>query len=165
MFLQKLVNGILFIYFLFMTIATPLFHGQSCLPTNFFPKFLVDIKSHYVEEHSDYLVGEQPDFFVGLIWVNLLVQWPLCIANLYAIITNKSWFKKTCLIYGVFTASGLVAILSELIRSPKAPLDLVYLYARLMGFALFAILNGLVPLYSDSSVNVTRPPVARKKRA
>ncbi|OVA11113.1 Transmembrane protein 6/97 [Macleaya cordata] len=163
MFLQKFVNALLFIYFLFITIVAPLFDGQTILPITLFPKFLVDLKSHYAHENGDYLVAEKPDFFIGLIWVELLVQWPLCIANLYAILTNKSWFKKTCLIYGVSTATGMVAILSELTRSTKGSCKLMNIYAPFMGFALIAILNGLAP--QSKSVNVTRPTMARKKRA
>ncbi|KAI3966416.1 hypothetical protein MKW92_037904 [Papaver armeniacum] len=112
-----------------ISIVAPLFDGQTILPIEFFPKVLVDLKSSYAQENNDYLVSDKPHFFVGLVWVELLLQWPLCIANLYGIVNKKSWVKKTCLIYGISTAIGmvfsypksinLVAILSELIRSEK----------------------------------------------
>ncbi|MCL7033370.1 hypothetical protein MKW94_002998, partial [Papaver nudicaule] len=107
MFLQKLTNGLLFIYFLFITIVAPLFDGQTILPIEFFPKLLIDLKSNYAQENNDYLISEKPHFFVGLVWVELLLQWPLCVANLYGILNKKSWVKKTCLIYGVSTATGM----------------------------------------------------------
>ncbi|MCL7031577.1 hypothetical protein MKW94_009781 [Papaver nudicaule] len=107
MFLQKLTNGLLFIYFLFITIVAPLFDGQTILPIEFFPKLLIDLKSNYAQENNDYLISEKPHFFVGLVWVELLLQWPLCMANLYGILNKKSWVKNTCLIYGVSTATGM----------------------------------------------------------
>ncbi|KAI3855753.1 hypothetical protein MKX03_033433 [Papaver bracteatum] len=164
MFLQKLTNGLLFIYFLFISIVAPLFDGQTILPIEFFPKVLIDLKSSYAQENNDYLVSDKPHFFVGLVWVELLLQWPLCIANLYGIVNKKSWVKKTCLIYGVSTATGMVAILSELIRSEKGSSRVVNIYAPFMAFAIICILNGLTT--NSSTVNLTtRPAIARKKRA
>ncbi|KAI3993481.1 hypothetical protein MKX01_002494 [Papaver californicum] len=165
MFLQKLTNGLLFIYFLFNSIVAPLFDGQTVLPIEFFPKFLVDLKSSYAQENNDYLVTEKPHFFVGLIWVDLLLQWPLCIANVYGIVNKKSWVKKTCLIYGVSTATGMVAVFSELIRSRKEDSSkVVTIYAPFMAFAIISILNGLTT--TSSTVNLTtRPAMARKKKA
>ncbi|MCL7048369.1 hypothetical protein MKW94_030628 [Papaver nudicaule] len=81
MFLQNLTNGLLFIYFLFITIVAPLFDGQTILPIEFFPKLLIDLKSNYAQENNDYLISEKPHFFVGLVWVELLLQWPLCMAK------------------------------------------------------------------------------------
>lgn len=164
MFLQKLTNGLLFIYFPFISIVAPLFDGQTILPIEFFPKVLIDLKSSYAQENNDYLISDKPHFFVGLVWVELLLQWPLCIANLYGIVNKKSWVKKTCLIYGVSTATGMVAILSELIRSEKGSSRVVNIYAPFMAFAIVCILNGLTT--KSSTVNLTtRPASARKKRA
>ncbi|RZC65611.1 hypothetical protein C5167_009314 [Papaver somniferum] len=164
MFLQKLTNGLLFIYFPFISIVAPLFDGQTILPIEFFPKVLIDLKSSYAQENNDYLISDKPHFFVGLVWVELLLQWPLCIANLYGIVNKKSWVKKTCLIYGVSTATGMVAILSELIRSEKGSSRVVNIYAPFMAFAIICILIGLTT--KSSTVNLTtRPPISRKKRA
>ncbi|RZC65612.1 hypothetical protein C5167_009304 [Papaver somniferum] len=162
--LQSLMNGLLLIYFLFMVIVTPLFDCQSCLPSSLFPDVLVDLNTWYANEHGDYLSIEKPHFFVGLIWLELIVMWPLCIANFYGIFASKSWVKKTCLIYGVSTATSMVAILSEMIRSSRASSTLLSIYVPFLGFALISVLNGLLP--HSSSVNVMKTSAMKgKKRA
>ncbi|KAI3986642.1 hypothetical protein MKX01_014180 [Papaver californicum] len=141
--LEKLMNGLLLIYFLFMVIVTPLFDCQSCLPTSFFPDVLVDM---------------------NMAIIRLLVMWPLCIVNFYGIFTSKSWVKKTCLIYGVSTATSMVAILSEMIRSSRDSSTLLSFYVPFLGFALISFVSGLVP--HSLSVNVMKTSVMKgKKRA
>ncbi|KAF6175764.1 hypothetical protein GIB67_035891 [Kingdonia uniflora] len=107
--LSTLIDTILFIFFLFIAIVAPLFDAQTCLPSNFFPDFLVDLKTTYARDNGDYLIAEKPNFFIGLIWLELLVQWPLSIANVYGILRKKSWLQTTCLIYGVCTVTAMSA--------------------------------------------------------
>ncbi|MCL7027240.1 hypothetical protein MKW94_012815 [Papaver nudicaule] len=165
MLLQKLTDGLLFIYFLFCSFLAPLLDAQIILPIEFFPKFLVDLHSRYAEEFNDCLISEKPHFFVGLFWVDILILWPICIANLYGILNKKSWVKQTCLIYGVSAATGMVAILSELIRSGReGSSKVVSIYAPFMVFAIISILNGLTTS-SKSSSTVAGPAMGRKKRA
>ncbi|KAF9587790.1 hypothetical protein IFM89_005665 [Coptis chinensis] len=90
----KLVDAVLFIYFLFMAISTMLFHSDIFLPSHFFPDFLMEAKSWYLREYEDYLFIEKPHFLVGLVGVELLVQWPLSVANVYGIIAKKYWWVK-----------------------------------------------------------------------
>ncbi|KAL7000155.1 hypothetical protein U1Q18_001305, partial [Sarracenia purpurea var. burkii] len=97
----KLIDAILFLYFLVIAVLTPLIDSQSCLPVDHFPDLLVDLHLWYSREYGDYLVTEKPNFFVGLVWLELLFQWPISIANLYGILAGKSWFRTTCLVYGV----------------------------------------------------------------
>ncbi|KAI3881483.1 hypothetical protein MKW92_004369 [Papaver armeniacum] len=168
-----------------ISIVAPLFDGQTILPIEFFPKVLVDLKSSYAQENNDYLVSDKPHFFVGLVWVELLLQWPLCIANLFGIVNKKSWVKKTCLIYGISTLIGMVfsypksinlyinadysliysvAILSELIRSRKGFIQGCEYLCTFHGFCNNQIQNG--PTTKSSTANLTtRPAIARKKRA
>ncbi|XP_042485481.1 sigma intracellular receptor 2-like [Macadamia integrifolia] len=167
--LCKLVDAILFLFFLVIAVVVPLLDSQTCLPAHLFPDFLIDLGSWYAREYGDYLLVEKPDFFVGLIWLELILQWPLSIANLYAIISGKSWFKTTCLIYGVSTSTSMVAILGEMIGSRKASDKLLMMYSPFLGFAVLAVLRGLVPSGGRSrtptSTNATRAATARKKRA
>ncbi|KAI3830498.1 hypothetical protein MKW98_030661 [Papaver atlanticum] len=136
MFLQKLINGFLSIYFLFLSIQIPLLNAQIILPIEFFPKFLVELKPH---------------FRVGLAWVELLLYWPLAIASVYGLLNKRSWSKKTCLIY--------VAILSELIGSAKGSPKLVSnFYGPFMIATVICIVNGLTTTSSSSS----RTPMPRK---
>ncbi|XP_060188364.1 uncharacterized protein LOC132617390 [Lycium barbarum] len=161
----KLLDFLLFIYFFFLTIIIPLFDGQSVFPKHMFPPFLVDLKNWYTQEYGDYLVSEKPHFFVGLIWLELLVAWPLCVASLYAIVAGKSWINTTCLLYGVSTLTAMVAILSEMKGSQRASDKLLMVYYPFLAFAVLAILRGLLP-HSGKSVSIgKRSAISRKKRA
>lgn len=161
----KLLDLLLFVYFFFIAIVAPLFDGQTALPKHMFPPVLVDLKSWYTQEYGDYLVSEKPHFFVGLIWLELLFAWPLCLLSLYAIAAGKSWLNTICLLYGVSTLTAMVAILSEMKASERASDKLLMVYYPFLGFAVLAILRGLLP-HSGKSVSIgKRSAVSRKKRA
>lgn len=104
----KLVDAILFLFFLLIAVVAPLIDAQTCLPLSYFPDFLLQIKAWYTNEYGDYLVAEKPHFFVGLVWLELLFQWPLSLLNLYAMLSAKPWFNITCLIYGVSVSTSMV---------------------------------------------------------
>ncbi|KAF9587788.1 hypothetical protein IFM89_005663 [Coptis chinensis] len=164
--LCKLIDALLLIYFLFIAIVAPLFDSQACLPSHLYPEILLEAQSWYVSEYGDYLVAEKPHFFVGLIGVELLLQWPLSIANVYGIMAKKSWYSTTCLIQGVSTFTSMVAILSELLGSQKASDKLLMVYGPFLGVAVIAVLRGLVPaLKKTSGTPVAKSSAARKKRA
>ncbi|CAL5336447.1 unnamed protein product [Camellia sinensis] len=146
-------------------LATPAFDAQVFFPSKFFPNFLVDLNLWFTSEYGDYLLIEKPSFFVGLIWLELLFQWPLAIANLYAILVGgKLWFDSTCLVYGVSALTGMVvvAVLAELILSSRITNVLMMMYLPLLGFAILAILPGLLPC---SRQKHRSPCIGRKKRA
>jgi len=106
--LLKLVDFTLFLFFLLITIVAPLIDAQTCLPLSYFPEILVNVKTWYTNEYGDYLVADKPHFFVGLVWLELLFQWPLAVLNVYAILSSKGWFNTTCLIYGVSLSTSMV---------------------------------------------------------
>ncbi|KAF9587789.1 hypothetical protein IFM89_005664 [Coptis chinensis] len=161
----KLVDAVLFIYFLFMAISTMLFHSDIFLPSHFFPNFLMEAKSWYLREYEDYLFIEKPHFLVGLVGVELLVQWPLSVANVYAIIAKKYWYSTTCLIQGVSTFTSMAAILLELIGSKKASNKLLMIYYPFLPLSLVLVLRGLVPVTRNTKVTkATREAVEGKKR-
>ncbi|KAH0653536.1 hypothetical protein KY290_031815 [Solanum tuberosum] len=161
----KLLDLLLFIYYLFMAIVAPLFDGQTALPKHIFHPVLVDLKSWYTQECGDYLVSEKPHFFVGLIWLELLFAWPICLLSLYAIAAGKSWIKTTSLLYGVSTLTSMVAILSEMKNSERASDKLLMVYCPFLGFAVLAILRGLLP-HSSKSVSIGKgSAIGRKKSA
>ncbi|KAI3914668.1 hypothetical protein MKW92_053851 [Papaver armeniacum] len=133
---QKCINGLLLIHFLFMVIVTP----------------LIDI-SHILTWYANNGNGDAPSSIkiphlavVFILFEHLLV-WPLCIANFYGIFKGKSWVKRTCLIYGIGATTALAAILSEMIASSGASSTLSSSYLPFLGFALISTLNGLVPHY------------------
>ncbi|KAA8526495.1 hypothetical protein F0562_008302 [Nyssa sinensis] len=163
--LVKLIDAILFLFFMVIAVVVPLIDAQTCFPAEFFPVFLVDLKAWYSREYGDYLVADKPNFFVGIVWLELLFQWPLSIVNLYGIAAGKSWFNTTCLVYGASTFTSMVAILAELMGSGKASDKLLMMYSPFMGFAALAILRGLLPNAGKTSTIGKRPVLNRKKRA
>lgn len=106
--LVKMIDAILFIFLTVIAIGAPLIDSQTILPASLFPKSLVELKKWYTREYDDYLFAEKPHFFVGLLWLQLLFQWPLALINLYAILGSKSWFNTTSLIYGVSALTSTV---------------------------------------------------------
>ncbi|KAK6918879.1 hypothetical protein RJ641_017301 [Dillenia turbinata] len=164
--LGKLVDAILLIFFFVVFVAAPLIDSQTCLPSHIFPGFLVDLHAWYSREYGDYLLVEKPHFFVGLVWLELLFQWPLSLINIFGILGGKSWVGTTCLIYGVSLMSSLAAVMAEVNRSGKASEKLLKMYSPFIGFAVLAFLRGLFTTCGKSSSgNGRRLIPARKKRA
>jgi hypothetical protein len=139
----KLVDAILFLFFLLIAIVAPLIDSQTCLPLSYFPDFLINVKTWYTNEYGDYLVAEKPHFFVGLVWLELLFQWPLSLINLYAILSSKPWFNTTCLIYGVSLSTSMVFSFSFI---NLCFFNLLQFYAMLF-FLWFNIIDCVVVLY------------------
>ncbi|VVA90055.1 unnamed protein product [Arabis nemorensis] len=122
-----------------MAIVAPIVGGQTVLPERIFPEFLTDLKSNYISDFGDYLLIEKPYFVVGLFWHELLFLWPISIANVYAILTGKSWFGTTCLLYGASLVTSMAAILGEMIGSGKASDRLLMLYVPFMVIGIVAV--------------------------
>lgn len=159
--LIKVVDAALFIFFLIIAIAAPLLDGQSILPTEIYPPFLVDLKNWYVKEYDDYLMSEKPLFFRGLIWLEIFFQWPLALICLYGIVAAKSWLPTTCLMYGTSIFTAMVAILSELTGSGRGSDALLKMYYPFLAFAVLAILRGVL---SGKSAAIGKRSGLKKKR-
>ncbi|KAI8551916.1 hypothetical protein RHMOL_Rhmol06G0224200 [Rhododendron molle] len=71
--------------------------------------------------------------------------------------------KKHVYRYGTGTGTMRVAILSEMVGSQKASDKLLMIYFPFMGFAVLAILRGLLP-YSGKTTAARRRPGLTKKR-
>ncbi|KAL1216974.1 hypothetical protein V5N11_013180 [Cardamine amara subsp. amara] len=163
----KVIDAILFLYFALMAVIAPLIDGQTSLPGAIFPAFLVDLNRWYSVEFGDYLVMEKPHFLVGLIWHELLILWPLSIANIYAILAGKSWFGTTSMVYGASVVTSMAAVLGEMIGSGKASEKLLMMYVPFMGIGIIALLRGLLSQNNKSGGAVGKRPaiLARRKRA
>ncbi|CAL5391254.1 unnamed protein product [Camellia sinensis] len=159
--LIKLIDAVLLYFFLVVILAAPAFDAQVCFPSKFFPNFLVDLNLWFTSEYGDYLLIEKPSFFVGLMWLELLFQWPLAIANLYAIfLGGKLWFSSTYLVYGVSVFTGMVAVLAELILSSRITNVLMMMYLAFLGFAVLTILCCLLPCSHQTKMNAGVPALA-----
>nr|ABK22727.1 unknown [Picea sitchensis] len=158
--LGKSVNMLLLTFFSLVTIATVLIDSQAILPACLFPDPLRYLVDWYAAEYGDYLVKNKPPFFVGCVVLEILIQCPLAIANIYGIIKGKRWFQTTCLIYGVCTATTMIPILADILASDSASSKLLGMYIPFLIFPLIAIGRGLAPLQSFKS-----PASSVKKRA
>ncbi|KAF8086290.1 hypothetical protein N665_0629s0002 [Sinapis alba] len=155
--LGKLIDMSLFFLFAVLAVFLPLIDGQVLLP-GIYPKFLTDLKNWYSSEFNDYLFTEKPHFFVGLIWHELLFQWPLMIANVYAFLTRKSWYGTICLLSGASFVTSIAAALGDIIGSGRVTNRLLSMYLASMGFGIVALLRGLV------SHSTKRSPVLARRR-
>ncbi|KAF5746060.1 hypothetical protein HS088_TW06G00225 [Tripterygium wilfordii] len=167
--LVKLLDIVLFPLFLTIALAAPLIDAQTCLPRDLFPDHLINLKQWYTREFGDYLFIEKPNFFIGLIWLELLFQWPLTLLNLYGILGAKSWLPTTCLIYGNSSFTSMAAVLAEVTGSGKASDKMLFTYLPFLGCGVLAILRGLMPpsakATSGSATIGRRSKLARKKKA
>ncbi|ERN19523.1 hypothetical protein AMTRI_Chr02g214340 [Amborella trichopoda] len=159
--LVRVADAILLPFFALIAIAAPLVDAQTVLPSSLFPEFLADLKSQYATFSGDYLIAKKPPFFVGLVFYELIVQWPLSLANLYGLIASKPWFRTTCLAYGVSASTSMAAILGELLLSGQSSDKLLMIYLPFLFVSLIAIVRGLAPCSTIAST----PVPARKKRA
>ncbi|KAB2041525.1 hypothetical protein ES319_D02G153300v1 [Gossypium barbadense] len=163
--LCKVVDMLLLVAFMVMLVAGPLIDAQLVLPEATFPEVLVRLKQQYAEEYQDYLMVEKPHFFVALVWLELIFQWPLVLLNIYGILASKHWFHTTCLIYGASVITAMTALLGELMGSQKASDKLLTVYSPFMGLGVLAFLRGLVPNSGKALTIGKRPAMAREKRA
>lgn len=132
----RIADAILLFFFFFISIAAPLIDAQACVPSGFFPQVLVEVKSWYGREYGDFLMIEKPGFFLGVVWMELLFQWPLAVANVYGIIRERWWYKTTCLMYGVSTCTGMVSTHIHNTREEKSFFFLFFLFIP-ANFSLF----------------------------
>ncbi|GJW22466.1 transmembrane protein 6/97 [Tanacetum coccineum] len=146
--LINIIDVILFIYFTVIAFAVPLFDAQTIFPSYIYPDFLVHFKNWFINEFGHYLLSEKPHFFVGIAWLELLFAWPISIVSLYGIVAGKSWFQTTCLMYGIYFFTAVVAILSELVGSGRASQKLLIFYYIFLSFAVLAVLRALVGQFS-----------------
>ncbi|XP_022775737.1 sigma intracellular receptor 2-like [Durio zibethinus] len=166
--LCKVVDSILLLMFVLISVAAPLVDSQTCLPETIYPDLLVRIYKWYAAEFQHFLLVEKPHFFVALVWLELVFQWPLALLNVYGMLASKPWFNTTCLIFGASFITSLAAIVGEILGSPKASDKLLKSYYPFMGFGVLALLRGLLLPESqpakDSLTIGNGPALARKKR-
>uniref|UniRef100_A0ACD5U7P4 Uncharacterized protein n=1 Tax=Avena sativa TaxID=4498 RepID=A0ACD5U7P4_AVESA len=110
-------DGAVVVFSLIMAIAAPLFDSQIVLPRCLYPAPLVDIHRWFIVEFDHYLVADPPPFFIGLVWVDLAFLWPVCVANLYGILTRRRWAATTSLMAGVYMITYLVSIFAFALSS------------------------------------------------
>uniref|UniRef100_A0ACD5UM18 Uncharacterized protein n=1 Tax=Avena sativa TaxID=4498 RepID=A0ACD5UM18_AVESA len=156
-------DGVVALFSLIMAVAAPLFDSQIVLARRFYPAPLVEIHQWFIAEFDDYLVADPPPSFIGLVWLDLIFLWPVCVANLYGILTRRRWSATTSLIAGVYMITYLSAILGDMLGSGKATARLLQLYAPFVVFAVTAVLRGLCSCSAPLTAAMSLAPSAQKK--
>ncbi|KAI3841752.1 hypothetical protein MKW92_000768 [Papaver armeniacum] len=120
MSLEKFINGILLIYFPLMVIKAPLLDLYMFLPAT----------SSYgnLPKMRDYLKLEKPHFYVNIVWIDLLVKWPLCCNFFRYGYVLKTFYAYeslyTFMVFGLITnLIGLIPISSPIDHVRKKPSD------------------------------------------
>ncbi|XP_047069896.1 sigma intracellular receptor 2-like [Lolium rigidum] len=157
------VDCVVALFSLIMAVAAPLFDSQIVLPRRLYPAPLVNFHRWFIAEFDDYLVADPPAFFIGLVWLDLVFLWPVCVANLYGILARRRWSATTSLMAGVYMITYLCAILGEMLSSGKATPRLLQLYVPFAVFAVTAVLRGLCSCSAPLAVAMSLAPSAQKK--
>ncbi|GMJ09608.1 hypothetical protein like AT1G05210 [Hibiscus trionum] len=164
-FIGTVVDAILLVTFLSLSLVPPLLDAQALLPESVVPDALVRLYKWYTIEHQDYLLLEQPAFFMALMKLELVFTWPLAMINLYGLLTSKPWFKSTCLIFGSALLTSTTAMVGDMLGSQKPMADkLAMMYSPFIALGFLAVLRGLV-LPSAKASFANGPASALKKRA
>ncbi|XP_020256595.1 transmembrane protein 97 [Asparagus officinalis] len=162
--ISGLVDAIILVFSAVLAIATPLIDSQTIVPSHLYPSALIELKQWYRDQYGDYLMQEEPHFFVGLVWVEILFLWPLCLLNIYGILRRKNWVKTTLIMAGVCSATSMACIMAELLGSGRASDKLLQMYVPFVAFAVLATLRGLFPPRRRSSSAASTSHSSRKKR-
>ncbi|XVF43394.1 hypothetical protein PTKIN_Ptkin02bG0036700 [Pterospermum kingtungense] len=163
----KVADGILLLTFLTIVVVAPVLDAQTYLPQTMVPNMFIRLHNWYITEYQDYLLVDKPLFFVALMKLELVFQFPLALVNIYGLLTSKPWFNTTCLIFGASFITSMTALLGELMGSPKSSEKLVMLYSPFWGCAVVALLRGLLSQVGNkaSPAIANGPALGRKKMA
>ncbi|KAK8954193.1 hypothetical protein KSP39_PZI001990 [Platanthera zijinensis] len=164
-FFSAAVDSVIVFFSAVLILAAPLIDGQVILPAAFFPPALVKFNQWYSEHYGDYLAKERPHFFAGLIWIEIVLIWPLSFANVYGILARRRWVSTTSLMVGVSLATSMAALMAELLGSGRASQKLLQLYSPFVAFSVLAILKGVFSGSCYTVIKASHAPAARKKRA
>ncbi|GJM95456.1 hypothetical protein PR202_ga12194 [Eleusine coracana subsp. coracana] len=142
--LSKVVDATSVLFSLTVTVAVPLIDSQVVLPTGLYPASFVRVNRWFAAEFDHYLLADPPPFFRDLIWLLLTFLWPVCIANLYAVITRRCRLIATSsLMAGVFMLTYMSALFGEMLGSRRATPKLVGFYTPFAVVAATLVLRGL----------------------
>ena len=80
-----------------------------------------------------------PAWFRVLCWSELYIQLPFFFVAAYAHTYGKAWIQKPTIVYGLFVASTMVCILSELLLSPHSQHPRFLLSAFYLPYLVFPL--------------------------
>ncbi|BAT01353.1 uncharacterized protein [Oryza sativa Japonica Group] len=161
--LSTAADAAVVLFSLAVAAAAPLIDAQAVLPRRLFPAPLVGLHRWYATEFGDYLAAEPPGFFRGLVWLELLLHWPLSVATLYGVLARRPWAGATALAAGVSVVTAMSAVLGEFLVSGRATHKLLQMYVPFAVLAVIAALRGLV-VWSSQGTGLAPAPSSQKKR-
>ncbi|KAJ8763115.1 hypothetical protein K2173_023320 [Erythroxylum novogranatense] len=138
----KLVDFVPFYFFFMIVVAAPLMDARP---------------SWYSRQYDDYLIFDKPNWFVGLVWLELFFQWHLSLINLVGILGVKLSFPTTYLIY---SSPVLTSMLMSSGKASDSPKMMYYLF---FGFDILAVLCGLMSQPSKTTTSIGKRPLVGKK--
>ncbi|KAJ7563294.1 hypothetical protein O6H91_03G104900 [Diphasiastrum complanatum] len=157
---KRPVDVLLVAFFVINVPILLLIDAQVVLPPSLFPHFLRSLVKWHVQSSGDFLVGDKPSFFRGLVLCEIVVALPLLLSNAYAFYYGKQWGRMSGIIYGVYTAATMVPILSEIYYALIPGKSKLYIcYVPYLVIPIFVIIR-LLPLTNPFS----EPFPFRKRR-
>ncbi|KAK5776788.1 Transmembrane 97 [Gossypium arboreum] len=165
--LGKVVDGILLLTFVSMSVVPACLDSQVLLPKALFPDVLGRVYTWYTTTYQDYLLLDEPHFFMALMKLELVLVLPLAILNTYGLLTSKPWFNTTCLIFGSALVTSTTAMVGDMLGSDKPSAGkLASMYSPFIGFGFLAILRGLLSESPNASKTIANGLTsALKKKA
>ncbi|XP_057493863.1 uncharacterized protein LOC130779281 [Actinidia eriantha] len=155
----KLIDRILLVFLLILVVAAPLDAGLLWLSRDLSSDDLMQYL--YIRKYGEYLATRKPSFFVALIGLEVVFQWPLAVMNLYGISLGgrPRWFRATTAVFGSSYCTSMVAVVAELkwpsSSSYRVSDNLLMAYFLLIGCGVLIILRGSGLLLRPSHTTTT----------
>eukprot|EP00879_Flechtneria_rotunda_P005752 GHRR01006053.1.p1 GENE.GHRR01006053.1~~GHRR01006053.1.p1 ORF type:complete len:169 (+),score=7.73 GHRR01006053.1:597-1103(+) len=95
---------------------TILFDAQSIMPAHVlttWPQPLKDVLQWHIRTNGDYLVRDNPIWFVAFVWCEVAIQLPFFLIASYAYLVGRNWIRIPAIMYGVHAATTVVPMLAD----------------------------------------------------
>jgi hypothetical protein len=94
---------------------------RAVIPHEWYPQAVLKVVDDYANSLGDDLVRGVPDWFAGLVWLELIVQIPMIIFLLWAYHKKSNVLRPTVLVYAAHVLTTMVPIFFHFNSSLKAP--------------------------------------------
>lgn len=134
MVINKLIDRTLIVFLTVFAVAAPLDAGLLLLRRDAPPPLL------YSKKYGVDLATQKPGFFVALLWLEVALQWPLAVINLYGVLSGPRlpwWFRTTALVFGASYSTSMVCMLNSDYRSSRTEV--------VIPFGVTHLTNGVPP--------------------
>lgn len=158
MVINKLIDRTLIVFLTVFAVAAPLDAGLLLLRRDAPPLL-------YSKKYGVDLATQKPGFFVALLWLEVALQWPLAVINLYGVLSGPRlpwWFRTTALVFGASYCTSMITVAAELKwSSHSVSPTLLMVYLLLIGCGVLAILRGLLTCPDEKAPTTERGPESK----